>query len=63
MHLVVFDVDGTLVESDEFDGILYARLGWDFVGIGDGVRHHRRFRDYRDYESIEAALAMRSPVG
>jgi len=25
MHLVVFDVDGTLVESEDFDGILYAR--------------------------------------
>ena len=25
MHLVVFDVDGTLVESEDFDGTLYAR--------------------------------------
>ncbi len=25
MHLVVFDVDGTLVESEDFDDILYAR--------------------------------------
>lgn len=25
MHLVVFDVDGTLVESEDFDGILYAQ--------------------------------------
>ena len=25
MHLIVFDVDGTLVESDEFDGVLYAK--------------------------------------
>ena len=25
MHLVVFDVDGTLVESEDFDGVLYAR--------------------------------------
>lgn len=25
MHLVVFDVDGTLVDSEDFDGILYAR--------------------------------------
>lgn len=38
-------------------------LGWNFVGIGEGVPHHTRFRDYLDYESIEAALAMRSPVG
>lgn len=25
MHLVVFDVDGTLVESEDFDGVLYAQ--------------------------------------
>ncbi len=25
MHLVVFDIDGTLVESEDFDGILYAQ--------------------------------------
>ncbi len=25
MHLVVFDVDGTLVQSEDFDGILYAK--------------------------------------
>lgn len=25
MHLIVFDVDGTLVESEDFDGVLYAQ--------------------------------------
>ena len=25
MHLVLFDVDGTLVESEDFDGVLYAQ--------------------------------------
>ena len=33
MHLVVFDVDGTLVESDEFDGVLYAKAVRDVLDI------------------------------
>ena len=33
MHLIVFDVDGTLVESDEFDGVLYARAVRDVLDI------------------------------
>ena len=37
-------------------------LGWNFVGIGNRVRHHTRFRDYRDDESIEVVLGLRSPV-
>ncbi|MCY3969558.1 MAG: haloacid dehalogenase-like hydrolase [Acidobacteria bacterium] len=38
-------------------------LGWNFVGIGSSVRHHIRFCDYLDYESIEVVLGLRSPVG
>ncbi len=34
MHLIVFDVDGTLVESDEFDGVLYAQAVRDVLDIG-----------------------------
>ncbi len=33
MRLVVFDVDGTLVESDEFDGVLYAKAVRDVLDI------------------------------
>ncbi len=33
MHLIVFDVDGTLVESDEFDGVLYAKAVRDVLDI------------------------------
>ena len=33
MHLIVFDVDGTLVESDEFDGVLYSQAVRDVLGI------------------------------
>ena len=44
MHLIVFDVDGTLVESDEFDGVLYAQAVRDVLGIEvdenwSGYRH------------------------
>lgn len=44
MHLVVFDVDGTLVESEDFDGVLYARairnaLKIDVDGDWSGYRH------------------------
>lgn len=33
VHLVVFDIDGTLVDSDEFDGQLYAQAIQDVVGV------------------------------
>ncbi len=33
MHLIVFDVDGTLVESDEFDGVLYAQAVRDVLDV------------------------------
>lgn len=33
MHLVMFDIDGTLVDSDGFDGELYARAVHDVTGI------------------------------
>ena len=44
MRLVVFDLDGTLVESDEFDGVLYAKAVRDVLGIEvdddwSGYRH------------------------
>ena len=44
MHLVVFDLDGTLVESDEFDGVLYAKAVRDVLDIEvdddwSGYRH------------------------
>ncbi len=44
MHLVVFDVDGTLVESEDFDGILYVQairnaLKIDLDGDWSGYRH------------------------
>lgn len=44
MHLVVFDVDGTLVESEDFDGRLYARairsaLKVDVEEDWSGYRH------------------------
>ncbi|MXZ37186.1 MAG: HAD family phosphatase [Holophagales bacterium] len=44
MHLVVFDVDGTLVDSEDFDGTLYARAIWTALKIDidedwSGYRH------------------------
>lgn len=33
MHLVMFDIDGTLVDSDEFDGILYAQAIWEVLDV------------------------------
>ena len=44
MHLVVFDVDGTLVESEDFDGVLYARAIRNALAIApdedwSGYRH------------------------
>ena len=33
MHLAVFDIDGTLVDSDEFDGQLYAEAVRDVLGV------------------------------
>jgi beta-phosphoglucomutase-like phosphatase (HAD superfamily) len=33
VHLVVFDIDGTLVDSDEFDGQLYAQAVRDVLGV------------------------------
>jgi beta-phosphoglucomutase-like phosphatase (HAD superfamily) len=33
MHLAVFDIDGTLVDSDEFDGLLYAEAIRNVLGI------------------------------
>ena len=44
MHLIVFDVDGTLVESEDFDGTLYARtirnvLKIDVDDNWSGYRH------------------------
>jgi beta-phosphoglucomutase-like phosphatase (HAD superfamily) len=33
MHLVIFDVDGTLVDSDELDGQLYAQAVRDVLGV------------------------------
>jgi beta-phosphoglucomutase-like phosphatase (HAD superfamily) len=33
VHLTVFDVDGTLVDSDEFDGQLYAAAVRDVLGV------------------------------
>jgi phosphoglycolate phosphatase-like HAD superfamily hydrolase len=32
MHLIMFDIDGTLVDSDEFDGPLYAQAVRSVVG-------------------------------
>ena len=44
MHLLVFDLDGTLVESDEFDGVLYCKAVRDVLDIEvdddwSGYRH------------------------
>ncbi|MDE2822264.1 MAG: haloacid dehalogenase-like hydrolase [Chloroflexota bacterium] len=44
MHLVVFDVDGTLVDSEDFDGVLYVRairnaLKIDVDDEWSGYRH------------------------
>jgi len=33
VHLAVFDIDGTLVDSDEFDGQLYAEAVRDVLGV------------------------------
>ena len=33
MHLAVFDIDGTLADSAEFDGLLYAEAIWKVLGI------------------------------
>jgi beta-phosphoglucomutase-like phosphatase (HAD superfamily) len=33
VHLVVFDIDGTLVESAEFDGDLYAQAIEEALGF------------------------------
>jgi beta-phosphoglucomutase-like phosphatase (HAD superfamily) len=33
MHLVVFDIDGTLVDSGEYDSDLYAQAIKDVLGV------------------------------
>lgn len=33
MHLVMFDIDGTLIQSNEFDGMLFVKAVSDVLGI------------------------------
>ncbi len=54
MHLIVFDVDGTLVESDEFDGVLYAKAVRDVLDI-DVDEDWSSYRHVTDSGILDAA--------
>lgn len=45
IHLVVFDIDGTLVDSNEFDGLLYAEAVKRVLG-------HEIDRTWCNYTSV-----------
>ncbi|MDE0243760.1 MAG: haloacid dehalogenase-like hydrolase [Gammaproteobacteria bacterium] len=47
MHLILFDIDGTLVDSDEFDAELYVRAVREVLGmeIGDDWSAYRNVTD------------------
>ena len=61
MHLVLFDIDGTLVDSDEFDSELFVRAVREVLGIeiGDKVHHHARYPDFGEKAVILRMLGLR----
>jgi hypothetical protein len=61
MHLVMFDIDGTLVDSGGWEPTARMKLehiGYDFVAIGRGVRHHVAFDDFSDSDAILKRLHL-----
>ena len=55
IHLVLFDIDGTLVDADEFDSELYVRAVREVLGIEitcDLMRTQRHERSNQRRRSI-----------
>jgi phosphoglycolate phosphatase-like HAD superfamily hydrolase len=54
MQLVMFDIDGTLVDTAGLDGDLYAAAVRSVLG----VEHSVRFDDLADHAAIAALLGI-----
>ena len=62
MHLVLFDIDGTLVDSDEFDSELFVRAVREVLGIeiGDDWSAYRNVTDGGILEEIMDNAGLKS---
>jgi FMN phosphatase YigB (HAD superfamily) len=61
-HLVVFDIDGTLVDSSEFDGQLYAQAIYDVVRVEVDC-DWSRYKNVTDSGILDEILAAHQLVG
>jgi phosphoglycolate phosphatase-like HAD superfamily hydrolase len=62
VHLVVFDIDGTLVDSGEFDSQLYAQAIQDVVGVEGGC-DWSRYKNVTDSGILDEILAAHQLAG
>jgi phosphoglycolate phosphatase-like HAD superfamily hydrolase len=62
VNLVVFDIDGTLVDSGEFDGQLYAQAIRDVVGV-EVDRDWSRYKNVTDSGILDEILAGHQLAG
>lgn len=62
MHLILFDIDGTLVDSHEFDAELYVRAVREVLGmeIGDDWSAYRNVTDGGILDEIIDSAGLRS---
>jgi len=61
MHLVSFDIDGTLVASDDFDGELYAETLRDVLGVNIDT-DWSRYENVTDSGILEEVLRKHAPA-
>ena len=59
VHLVMFDIDGTLVDSDEFDGALYAQAVQSVLGA-DVDTTWSSYENVTDSGILEEILARKN---
>jgi phosphoglycolate phosphatase-like HAD superfamily hydrolase len=59
MHLIVFDVDGTLTRTDDLDGDCYVQAVLEGLGIGPIETHWHRYRHVTDSGILQEILESR----
>ena len=63
MNLVMFDIDGTLVESNDFDSKCYQAaiqdvLNYNFVLVGSRIEYDRTIPDFTATNDVLACIGL-----